>query len=192
MTSFFACLSLRKHPPKKLFEGYNKQLVLSCNILGQDKRNWPQITRNIETLFATEDVGGRWWFDHGDMGTACWGCRWQHSNGKAAFKWAASKKQVAYEWPAGQCMTGQCCCQCKPTVASLRPIRQTLTPMPARGVQMAQNCSHFVFIYLALKQTKFADSKVSEEGFGAQYAARINVKRVERERHGKNTAHIKV
>ena len=48
------------------------------------------------------------------------------------------------------------------------------------------------FIYSALKQTKFADSKVSEEGFGAQYAARINVKRVERERHGKNTAHIKV
>ena len=107
-----------------------------------------------------------------------------------AFKWAASKKQVAYEWPAG--LYDWPVPVQPPTVASLRPIRQILAPIPARGVQMAQNCSRFVYLF-SFEETKFADSKVSVEGrLGAQYAAHINVKCVERERHGKNTAHMRI
>ena len=46
---------------------------------------------------------------------------------------------MAYEWPAGvQNCSGQL------NAACLRPIRQILTPMPAKGVQMAQNCSQSV------------------------------------------------
>ena len=109
-------------------------------------------------------------------------------------RWPSSGQLVRSKWPmSGQpaCMTGQCQCS-PPTVASLQPIRQILAPIPARGVQMAQNCSRFVYLF-SFEETKFADSKVSVEGrLGAQYAAHINVKCVERERHGKNTAHMRI
>ena len=65
----------------------------------------------------------------------------------------ARKEQVAYEWPAGvQNCSGQL------NAACLRPIRQILTPMPAKGVQMAQNCSQSVCLSCLVVQ-KNAENK---------------------------------